>query len=309
MLPSDDEEGLQAVDLLAMSASQETMEDDTVRRRPAAATQTRKRPAASSTQPAKRPPARLHGKAIAACKGCPSLPQDLQQLIPTPLPCTMNVDFAEIFSPPRIVPYIVQRGGRASMSFDLMTGCDLEQNAEVAKVFGYLRLHRPRCVMLSPPCTVFSTMQNMNWGRMSDEAKEEKMRIGVRLLDVAVWIATEQVNNNRFYIIEHPRGAASWKRPNVVALKKLAPTFMTDFDQCTVGLVDTDTKKPIKKPTRLLTNLGAMHLELRDRKCEGFHKQHQRCLGRDSHGDRAARAAKYPPAMCVAIADAVMANA
>jgi hypothetical protein len=77
--------------------------------------------------------------------------------------------FMEVFSPPRIALVFRQRGYRAQYSFDLLEGHDLLDGAHRQMVRDKIKAHKPKYVMLSPPCTVFSQMQHSNESRRTWE--------------------------------------------------------------------------------------------------------------------------------------------
>ena len=62
-------------------------------------------------------------------------------------------DVAEVFSPPSLARYAPSAGLQPGQAFDLVDGADLVEVHVRALVWSYLNMHRPRCVMLSPPCT------------------------------------------------------------------------------------------------------------------------------------------------------------
>ena len=58
---------------------------------------------------------------------------------------------------------------------------------------------------------------------MSPESKRKLLEDGIRLLDVAIWVAQKQVSEDLYYCIEHPAGASTWHRPNAAALNFQTP--------------------------------------------------------------------------------------
>ena len=55
---------------------------------------------------------------------------------------------------------------------------------------------------------------------------------GISLLDVSVWMANYQMENDRKFIIEHPQRARSWYRPNLQELQAKPEVHCSPFDQC-----------------------------------------------------------------------------
>ena len=73
-------------------------------------------------------------------------------------------DVAEVFSPPRLTRYAPSAGLQPGQAFDLVDGVDLAEVHGRALVWSYLNVHRPRCVILSPPCTYFNKLMQMSKG-------------------------------------------------------------------------------------------------------------------------------------------------
>ena len=86
------------------------------------------------------------------------MPEWVKKGVPTITPSVKPDDFMEIFSQRRIVPFIARQGQQATTSIDLVTGWDLTSNLDTKKVFTMINLKKPKVVMLSPPCTTFSTL-------------------------------------------------------------------------------------------------------------------------------------------------------
>eukprot|EP00973_Karenia_brevis_P013605 1846518-Karenia_brevis.AAC.1 len=73
----------------------------------------------------------------------------------------------------------------------------------------WVRQAKPLVLILSPPCTTFSRLQNLNpW----TDKREREMWRGSRLLKFAMELAQEQINQGRYFIFEHPQAASSWDR-------------------------------------------------------------------------------------------------
>jgi hypothetical protein len=71
-------------------------------------------------------------------------------------------DVAEVFSPPRLTRYAPSAGLQPGQAFDLVDGVDLVDVHGRALVRSYLNVHRPRCVILSPPCTYFNKLMHIS---------------------------------------------------------------------------------------------------------------------------------------------------
>jgi hypothetical protein len=72
-------------------------------------------------------------------------------------------DFAEVFSPPRLTPLVMKsHGASAWLSVDILLGWDLTNRRVQELLLSILKDRQVRGVMLSPPCTSYSCIQNMN---------------------------------------------------------------------------------------------------------------------------------------------------
>ena len=74
----------------------------------------------------------------------------------------ISVDVAELYSPPRVTEEAKKFGLSAGAAFDLTTGWDfrLERDRNLAKE--YVRTHKPKLVIGSPMCTMFSVLQRLS---------------------------------------------------------------------------------------------------------------------------------------------------
>ena len=167
-------------------------------------------------------------------------------------------DFMEFFSPPRVSIPLIQRGFRARYGFDILTGYDFLTFEDRARALRLFETHRPIFTMLSPPCTMYSPLQNANLGKMSEEVKKRRFSEADCLLNFSMHIAEQQTACARLFCFEHPQKASSWKRESVMKAAGLPNVQKISFDQCRVGLTTPVSGKPLRKRTTLLTNSAAI---------------------------------------------------
>ena len=158
----------------------------------------------------------------------------------------------EFFSPPRVAIPLRSRGYNARYSFDILTGYDFLQFEDRARALRLVETHEPFFLMLSPPCTMFSSMQNLNFGKMDKEVKAKRFEEAKCLLDFSMMLAQKQISANRFFCHEHPY--TSWRRASVRALASRPDVQTVSFDQCRVGLQTPVSQEPLRKRTTLMTN-------------------------------------------------------
>ena len=125
----------------------------------------------------------------------------------------------EVFSPPRLVPEAVRQGLQASVSLDKDTGWDANLPEDRLQLQRLMRDHRPVMLMLSPECRMFSILtRNVNL----PTAAEILMTEAVSHVDLCMDLALQQHEAGRFFVMEHPAGASSWKLPSIQRILHLA---------------------------------------------------------------------------------------
>ena len=68
----------------------------------------------------------------------------------------------EIFNPKRFAPHCPRSGLMAAAAFVLELGDDLLDPRQRDRVLKFIKEFKPGLTVISPPCTLFSIMQNMN---------------------------------------------------------------------------------------------------------------------------------------------------
>lgn len=162
-------------------------------------------------------------------------------------------DFMEVYSPPRVAPVARRALLAASLSVDLTTGYDLAQFQVRRFVVQLVQTHRPTFLMLSPPCTMFSKLQNCNLKKMDPDVRQRRFAEATLHLDFAMLLARIQAAHGRYYCFEHPDGASSWQCASVQAMLA-AGAQRTVFDQCRFGLRHPVLARPMRKRTALMSN-------------------------------------------------------
>ncbi len=73
-----------------------------------------------------------------------------------------------------------------------------------------IKIYKPKFVMASPPCTMFSQMQRTNVGRVDPDTLRDRMLEGHMLLSVGIDVCRAQHTSKRKFALEHPSYASSW---------------------------------------------------------------------------------------------------
>jgi hypothetical protein len=253
------------------------------------------------TQPQKRKKCnpRFEGRSIDEVMKTVVIPHRASDLwfveVPRELQGVPQDDFMEIYSPPRLVPLAVQAGMRASASLDLLTGWNFLTADGRALAVQEVKTRRPKVLMLSPPCTMFSGLMNLNWFKLPVDRREQSLINGTTHLEFSMLLADLQHSSGRGFCFEHPQTARSWKNERVDKMK--GQVQMATFDQCMFGLRSKVDAILMKKTTRLLTNIPQLHAAFDGRRCDKSH-HHVSIQGTEGGEKRSVWAQRYPAPMC-----------
>ena len=223
-----------------------------------------------------------------------------------PVDATASSTIAELYSRPRVVPMYKQLvPGSIGISCDVATGWNALEWADRGRFLRWQDEVRPKVVITSAPCTVFSQMQRSNVKRRRVDVFEKKAADGKVMLDFSMLVCEKQIDGGRGFIHEHPRFASSWAHPSVVHVMSKPTVRTIDFDQCTVGL-KTPTGKLLKKPTRLMTNMASCVFEFQNMTCRCTELHSGRIQGNEDGVAVSEHAAFYPPLMVERLARSCM---
>lgn len=217
--------------------------------------------------------------------------------------------FAEVFSPPRVVFAVRDKGLKAQLSLDLKTGFDLLTIGGRGAALRLLNQHVPEFIMLSPPCTMYSQLQVCfnNFERMNAATVYRRKQEARVLLEFAVSLATKALQEGRYFCLEHPYRATSWNEPCLRALADNPGCFTVDFDQCRTGLCCPETMQPIRKRARLLSNAPCVRDVFQPLQCE-CQGPHRRVAGHVNGVPLSQLCQEYTPQLCEKLAQAVLAT-
>ena len=201
----------------------------------------------------------------------------------------------EGFSPPRTADRARKRGYPGGWSLDVsvkdpISGktWDLSEERNVQRVKQKLREDRPVVLTVSPPCTLFSILQNLN-----GPLDPQKYQLAVRLFLVAIDLCLLQHKLGGAFVLEHPLTSKAWKLPEVQKLLAVNGICDVTLHMCGHGMMSADEHGPglVFKPTRMLTNCGPIAEKVAVRCCGG-HRHVPLMSG------RAQAAARYPDQLC-----------
>ena len=212
-------------------------------------------------------------------------------------------DLCELVSPPRVSAMANRQGLRGGWALDInnedpVTKCkwDLSEEKTQARAWKLIRRDKPLVIGMSPECTLFSALQNL---RKTEIPKNELER-AKNCVRFCVEVAAYQRQKGRYFYIEHPLTASSWRMPELEALRAAEDVFDIVLHACRFGLksVDSQGEGLVKKPTRVITNMGSLAGKI-DRQCTGDHRHVHLVSG------KAKAAAQYTDEFCKAIVDGI----
>jgi hypothetical protein len=208
---------------------------------------------------------------------------------------------AELYNPNRFQDKLDKYGLCRGQAFDLKLGHDLTKHNMRQEVRRYVREMKPGLVIISPPCTLFSLLQNLNRNFQNPEANPEFLRRLIEakvLLRFGIEIAFEVLKYGGSFVFEHPLTSRAWMDNLMQKLIQSPEVHMAACDQCQFGL-RAQSGALHRKSTGFLSNNVQILDQLR-RRCDGSHF-HEPVLGRDEGGLRSLQAQHYPPRLVEAI--------
>ena len=167
-----------------------------------------------------------------------------------------------------------------------------------------IAVENPDWIIGSPPCTAFSQWNiGINHRKMDKSKVDAAIAEGRTHLAFMASIYRRQIINGKYFLHEHPAGAASWKESSIQALMKLPSVYSTVSHQCMFGLTTPsgDGTALAMKPTRFMSNSPQM-VQCLSRTCDKSHT-HQHLAG-----GRCAAAAFYPMPLVRAILEGMRAT-
>lgn len=198
----------------------------------------------------------------------------------------IEVELMEMYSPPRVTFEAKNWGLRPGEAMDLLNGWDFRREDHRRAAWKYIDEHKPRLIIGSPMCTVFSQLQNETpW----TEGKRARWREAKRHMEFMVAVYRRQLREGRWFLHEQPAAATSWGVEEVEKLLAEEGVMTVIGDQCMHGRAMLARKR-----TRFMTNSHAIAAEL-GRNCDRS-RGHQHWVS-----GRVARAARYPQGLCRAI--------
>jgi hypothetical protein len=217
----------------------------------------------------------------------------------------MGVDMTEVYSPVRVAAVAGRFGLKAGTSFDLTNGWNFSDPKHRAAAWKRIKEEDPYCIMGSPPCTMFSALQELSKAQFKDNA--DWMRKHERLVEEATQhiqfccaLYCHQLKRGKHFLHEHPWSAKSWKLKCVEGLMEDPRVSVAFANMCQFGMtshvdVRHGPRGPVAKPTGFMTSSWTLYNEL-SKPCRDLTHKHVALVG-----GRASQCQVYPPALCEAM--------
>ena len=218
-----------------------------------------------------------------------------------------QMDVAEVYSPPRRAEMASRMGLRPGWSLDFTTcdeqgrpwdfNCPAMRNVAVRK---FLQ-DKPRLLVGSPMCSAFSTMNDINYSRMIEEEKHQRLAYGRKHLEFCTKLYEIQWREGRYFLNEHPNSASAWQEECINRMLKRQGVVRVAGDQCRYGLRSNDGEKdgPAQKRAGFMTNSPCIAKQL-SLKCPNNGRNMPHDHIKFING-RASAAQIYPPGLCRAV--------
>ena len=160
-------------------------------------------------------------------------------------------------------------------------------------------------VVGSPPCTLFSVLQEINKKKMEGNAPwmknfGERLKEAEQHVEFCCLLYRYQLKRGCHFLHEHPWSAKSWKLKCVEDLMRDSRVTTVRSDLCRFGMTGKipggEIKEgPVMKPTGFMSSSWCVAEEL-NKRCEGLH-EHVHLQG----AKMTSMAAVYPEELCAAI--------
>ena len=183
---------------------------------------------------------------------------------------SLGVDVAEVYSPPRVTQRARMHGLCPGFALDLTTGWDFNLSKHRREALRLVRVHRPALLLLSPPCTPFSSMRQLTDFKRDCSVVQQEVQEGERHVNFSVSLAWIQLEAGRGFLFEHPRRAKSWKMRSLQQLAQHPQVYTVSLDMCQFELKNVQGDL-VMKPILLLTNIENLATTL-SRRCAKLHK-------------------------------------
>ena len=90
-------------------------------------------------------------------------------------------------------------------------------------------------VVMSPPCTKFSSQQRSNEKRKRKRVVRRQKKATTVHVDLCIDIMKMQMAAGRYFVFDHPSTASSWELPRLSRFLNKQSLWQVESDQCQYG--------------------------------------------------------------------------
>ena len=163
----------------------------------------------------------------------------------------------------------MERLGGKIFRANLANGFDLNKRRDLEHLKQLAREKRPREAWISLPCTVWSTLQNLNKHKHTEKF-QKRLAEARRMIRLTIELVRVLIEVGCDVAWEHPLRARSWGLEEVINMcTKLVP-HKSRTDGCCWGMRTVDTKELILKSWRIQCTTEEQAQRL-NRTCQGNH--------------------------------------
>ena len=214
-----------------------------------------------------------------------------------------TVSMIEVFTGKAPLSDRMEQLGSSCIRIGLDYGHDLNQYHDRRKLMLLIAFCRPKDVWISFPCGCWGPWSRMNMHRDPALAQDilERRRVARRHLALVpeIWNLQQSLGGDTH--IENPLTSDAWKE------FQLKMAYDVRVDQCSLGLRCPRTRKPILKPTRIVTSSQDLAHRLMRCRCDHRH-EHAHLEGSYKGKPLTSFAETYPRKMCRVIAEVLTAR-
>ena len=188
-------------------------------------------------------------------------------------------DCLEIFAGHAEVSFQFGQWGWNTMEpIDQIYGTDLSVEENRDKVKSWIRKYRPRLVIISYPCKVWSPIMNLAYNTPQARRRLHARRLRERpFLEFCEDVFSLQLELGGDALGENPLRSASFDEPAIKRILTHPGVYSSVGHGCRYGIVHPISKKPLNKPTVWFSTSQEICDEL-SLKCQRDH-EHDECLG------------------------------
>ena len=166
----------------------------------------------------------------------------------------MSADVTEIFSPERVASVCKEFGLQPRMSMDIKSGYDFDNKKDRDRCWEAIERDKPSMIIGSPPCTLFSKLQELNKFMYKDDHMwmlkfQERMEHAKRYVEFCAKVYQYQIDNNRYFLHEHPYLASSWGLSFIEKLLAREDVTRTLTHMCQFGITSNIGGKRVRAGT------------------------------------------------------------